>query len=118
MKRFTAAAALALSLAPLLVGCPSAPSGQPPTQAQIQQNAATVLYWLQYAGCVASTLGVAAAPIVTVAADAQGQQVLAATEAATGKVCTTTVPPSALPAPVAPSTPAIPVPVSAMKPIA
>ena len=111
MKCYARLIVIALGLGCLVGACSSTTGGTPLTQAQIQQNAATVLYWLQFAGCVGATLSEAAAPIVTVAGDAKGQQVLSATEASTGKVCTYTVPPSALPAPAAPGAPAVPVPV-------
>ena len=71
-----------------------------PTPAQIRQNAQSALYLLQAVGCGVAAAGQAAAPIVEIAADAAGNQVLSTVDSVSGKVCGATVPPSALPAPV------------------
>lgn len=80
-------------------------TGQPLTPAQAQANAETAGYYLKAAGCVAEDLSQVAAPIVSIAGDAEGNQVLSAAGQSAGKLCTVTVPAQALPAPAAPNAP-------------
>lgn len=110
MRKFFTVAAVAL-----LAACSSSGTLAPPaalTPTALQTDAATALYDLQAVGCVASELGAAAAPIVSIAADAKGNQVLAKVDTTGATICSMTVPATALPTPVpanaAPTTVAVP----------
>lgn len=89
----------AILLLTAAAGCSSGSSSSALTQAQVQQDAANVIYLMQAAGCVVSSLGTAAAPIIAISADAKGNQVLQATSQTGANLCNLTVPASALPAP-------------------
>lgn len=106
--------ALALLVAlPLLNGCAlisSLQSGTPLTPAQVQQDLANITYLMKAAGCLTSTAAAAAAPIISIAADAQGNQVLTATAATGAGLCALTVPATALPVPAPANAPATTVP--------
>lgn len=82
-----------------VAGCQTGSAVAPLSQAQMQQNLNSALYFLQAGGCLASTLSAAAAPIVAIAADAKGNQVLSSVSATGASLCTVTVPPIAVPAP-------------------
>ncbi len=89
-------------------------SVQPLTQAQISQNLDMAVYLLKSAGCLTSSLAAIAQPIVSISADAKGQQVLSASAGSGATACSITVPPTALPAPAPASAPlaSAPVPTS------
>jgi hypothetical protein len=114
MRKILCGAALALALS----GC-SYVSGlvgtaaQPLTPAQVQQNLANVNYLFQAAGCAVAAEATTAAPIVQISADATGNQVLAAVDAAGTLLCKLTVPPTAIPVPAAPNAPAASAPLAA-----
>lgn len=74
-------------------------TGQPLSQTQVQSDLANATYLMQAAGCLATSAAAAAAPIIAVAGDAQGNQVLAATSASGAVLCQMTVPATALPVP-------------------
>jgi len=101
VQNAAAAGASLLALVGLAIGlCACAGNGgQPLTQAQVQQNLDNAVYLMQAAGCAVAAAGTAAAPVVSIAADAEGQQVLQAVDAAGSIVCKLVVPPTALPAP-------------------
>lgn len=92
----------AIAGAALLSGCAlitSAQTGKPLDPAQVQADLANATYLMRAAGCALDQAATSAAPIVAIAGDAQGQQVLQAVDAS-GKVqCSLTVPRTALPVP-------------------
>ena len=99
----------ALALAGLMSGCAlfnAAQTGQPLSQAQVQSDLANVTYLMKAAGCLASSAAAAASPIISVAGDAQGNQVLAATSASGAVLCQMTTPATALPVPAPVNAPA------------
>lgn len=111
----------ALVIALGAAGCASAGSPalpvQPLTPAQVQQDLANFNYFAKAAGCAVATEGAAASPIVSLAADATGNQVLQAVDATGAVICNLTLPPTALPAPVPASAPPVTLPPSAAVPI-
>lgn len=70
-----------------------------PTPAQIQNDLQIALNTFKTAGCIVQAASVAAAPIVAIEADAQGNKVLTAVSATSGLVCTASAPPSIVSAP-------------------
>lgn len=105
MKRFALAAAAYVLLAGCQLPPPPTTGGTPLTPQQLQANAQTAAYWLQYVGCLGETAAVAASPIVAISADAAGNQKLDAISKSGTILCTTTVPAVAMPAPAPPNTP-------------
>lgn len=85
-KIVTLCAALAL------VACGNAQAPGAPTPAQVQGDLRLALQVLKEAGCVASVASAAAAPIVAVTSDAQGNKILAAVSATGTAVCTAPAP--------------------------
>ena len=69
-----------------------AQTGVPPTPAQIQQDAATAASLLKAAGCDVSVLSAAAAPIIQVAVDDQGNKIAKAVDATGTAVCVVPTP--------------------------
>lgn len=105
MKRLILAAGVAAALS----GCAAVTAvktGQPLNPAQVQQDLANAVYLMQAAGCTLGSAAAAAAPIVQVAGDEQGNQVLTAVGASGAVACKLTVPPSALPVPAPANAPA------------
>jgi hypothetical protein len=106
-------AMLALVAAPGLSGCAlynSVITKQPLTPAAVQADFAMADYLLK-ASCPAfAAAAAAAAPIVTLESDAQGQQVFTATSKSGAILCATAVSPTALPAPVPANTAPVVVP--------
>jgi hypothetical protein len=83
---------------------------QPLTPAAVQADFAMADYLLK-ASCPAfAAAAAAAAPIVTLESDAQGQQVFTATSKSGAILCATAVSPTALPAPVPANTAPVVVP--------
>ena len=114
MRKFITTAATAA----LLSGCAlfnAAQTGQPLSQAQVQSDLANVTYLMKAAGCLASSAAAAAAPIISVAGAAQGNQVLAATSASGAVLCQMNVPATALPVPAPVNAPAATVTVALAK---
>ena len=105
----------ALALAAMLSACAGTSNtpAQPLTQTQIQQDMQMGVYLLQAAGCAIAEASAIAAPVVMITSDAQGQQVLQAVSAGGVVACKVTVPPTALPAPVAAGAPAVTAPAPA-----
>lgn len=89
-------------------------NGAPLTQAQLQANLQNAVYLMDAAGCAVSSAAKVAQPIVSIGADATGNQVLSAVGAGGAILCSLTVPASALPVPAAPGAPAASVPVAAV----
>jgi hypothetical protein len=88
----------------LLNGCAAeqaVTTGKPLDQAQVQQDLQTAQYILKVAGCAGVSASAVAAPIISIAGDPAGGQVLTAVSAAGEQLCATpiVVPPSALPVP-------------------
>lgn len=107
MRRILCAATAALALASCGGGFITLPSaGKPLTQDQVQQNLANVLYLMKATGCLVSEEAAVAAPVIAIAGDAQGNQVLTAVGTSGGNLCTITVPPTALPVPAPANAPA------------
>lgn len=105
MRKLLFGGALALVL---VLGACSSTSGtaQPLTAAQVQQDLANAVYLMQAAGCAVQNAAATAAPIISVSADSQGNQVLTAVNAAGAVACKLTVPPTALPVPATAGAPA------------
>lgn len=117
MRNFIVAAGAALLLAGCsylsALGITTGTAAQPLTPAQMQANLANVNYLFQATGCAVAAEATTAAPIVQIAADEKGNQVLAAVDAAGTLLCKLIVPPSAIPVPAAPNAPAAAAPLSA-----
>jgi hypothetical protein len=102
--------ALTAAALALLAGCAAytaAKTGQPLNQAQVQADLANANYLMQAAGCLTAQAGAVAAPIVAIAGDAEGSQVLTAVDGAGAIICKVTVPPTALPIPAPANAPAV-----------
>lgn len=94
----------------LLPGCAAinaAKTGQPLDPVAVQQDLATINYLFKATGCVEAEAGALAAPVVSIAADDVGNQVLTKTSAAGATICAMTVPATALPLPAPPSAPPV-----------
>lgn len=94
--------AAALLITTSLSGCAaynSATTGKPLDPAQVRQDLAIAAQALREAGCLAAVAGAAAAPIVAVTADAQGNKVLSAVGASGGAICTAPAPAAIVSAP-------------------
>lgn len=99
-----------------LAGCAlfnSVQTGTPLTPAAVQQDVDNAVYLMKASGCAIASAGAAAAPVISVAADAQGNQVLQAVTAAGTVACQLTVPASALPVPAPANAPAATAPIAA-----
>jgi hypothetical protein len=100
-----------LSVVLLLSSCAAQTSlstGQPLNQTQVQADLANAQYILKVAGCAAVSASAIAAPIISIAGDPAGGQVLTAVSAAGEALCATpiVVPPTALPVPAPANAPA------------
>lgn len=85
----------ALLLATNLAACATVTAvqtGKPIDPVQVQQDLAVARQALQLSGCAVATFGAAAAPIIAVAADAQGNKMLTAVSATGAAVCTVPAP--------------------------
>jgi uncharacterized protein YceK len=94
----------------LLSGCAlitAAKTGQPLDQNQVRADLANAAYLMQATGCSIAVAGAAAAPVISIAGDAEGNQVLQAVDAAGMVACKLVVPATALPVPAAPNAPAV-----------
>ena len=103
--KFVFASAFALALA----GCAAITAiktGQPLDPAAVAKDRETAFYLLKASGCDLSATAVVAAPFVSIAADANGQQVLTKLATADQLACQVVVPPSALPVPAPANAPA------------
>lgn len=97
----------ALGLATVLVACSSGgAAGTALTPAQVQADLANAIYLMQAAGCAVETAAATAKPIISVAADNEGNQILTAVNAAGAVACKLTVPATALPVPAPANAPA------------
>jgi len=110
MKKLVFTALACLSLIGCLSGCnafTAIQSGTPLTPAQVQQDLANATYLMQAAGCTLHSAAQVAAPLISIAGDAKGNQVLQAADAAGQVQCAMTVPASALPVPAPAAAPAV-----------
>jgi hypothetical protein len=100
----------------LLAGCAAQQAikdGKPLDPAQVQADMNNAVFIMKAAGCTIPVAAAVAAPIVSIAGDPAGGQVLNAVSAAGTALCVVVVPPSALPIPAPPNAPAVAV---ALKP--
>lgn len=102
MKSFLKISVLATVL--VCAACSStsttAPTAALPSATTLQADASKALYFLQAAGCVVNAAGAAAAPVVQAVSDAKGNAVLSTVDSLSGKVCSVTVPATAVAAAV------------------